>query len=289
MYIDTHAHLNFKAFEEDWPQVVEEAKKNGVRKIVVPGADLDSSQKAIKIAEKTDGVYAAVGFHPHHCKGISNFDDMTDRLEKLAKSKKVVAIGECGLDYHVYQKTKHENKKITEGQKRLQKRVFGSQIQLAKKLQLPMIIHNREAQKEILDVLDHFCKSDGKYPKGVFHCISGSVKFVKELLKMGFYVGVDGNVTYSSEVQALLKEIPLDRLLLETDAPFLLPEPLRSSSTLKGPASQLKLQERTLIDRLRNEPVNVKIVAEFISGAKNTLINQIEELTTKNAERLFKI
>ncbi len=268
MYIDTHTHLNFEAFEKDCLEVVKQAKANGVAKMIVVGVDLESSQKAIELAEKVEGVFAAVGFHPHHCKGIEDAGEMIMKLRKLAKSKKVVAIGECGLDYHVYQKTKYVKAKITEEQKNLQKQVFGRQVQLAKELSLPVIIHNREAQKEILDVLDHFCKNDGRYPEGVFHCISGSKKYLKKLLEGGFYIGVDGNVTYSGEVQMLVRETPLNRLLLETDSPWLTPVPYRG---------------------LRNTPSSVKIVAESVAGLKEVLISQVEAKTTKNAEILFKI
>ncbi|MFH2062340.1 MAG: TatD family hydrolase [Candidatus Beckwithbacteria bacterium] len=299
MYIDTHTHLNLKAFEDDWREVADRAKKAEVNKMLVVGTNLESSQKAIEIAEDIEGLFAVVGFHPHHCKGIAEtqIDKIMKGLEKLAKHKKVVAIGECGLDYHVYQKTKYTKVKITEDQKKLQKQVFGKQIQLAKELNLPMVIHNREAQKDILDVMDHFClpaqagKNDGKYPKGVFHCISGSIKFLKQLLERGFYIGVDGNVTYSSEVEALVKETPLDRLLLETDSPWLIPRFSGSSTNSNPKRSGLKasLQERTLIDRWRNTPSNVKIVAEFVAKLKNTSINQIAKKTTINAERLFNI
>jgi len=273
MYIDTHAHLNFEAFKDDWQEVVRKAQVDGVKKIIIPGSDLETSKRSVEIADKTEGLYAAVGFHPHHCKELRDFNKVIDRLEQLANNKKVVAIGECGLDYHVYQKTKYASTALSTSQKNLQKKVFGKQIQLAKSLNLPMVIHNREAQKDILDVMDHFCKSDGKYPRGVFHCISGGVKYLKKVLEKGFYIGVDGNVTYSDEVKALVKEAPLDRLLIETDSPYLLPEPLRNNLT----------------DRLRNQPTNVKIVAESVSEIKKINIEKVENQTTKNANELFNI
>ena len=289
MYIDTHCHLNLKDFESDWREVVEKAKKAGVSKMIVVGADLSSSKRAIEMAEEVEGLYAVVGFHPHHCKGLDDVDEMMASIEKLTKNKKVVAIGECGLDYHVYQKSKYEKTQVTEDQKKLQKRVFGRQIQLASKLNLPLVIHNREAQRDILDTIDHFCKRDGKYPKGVFHCISGSKKFVKQLIERGFYVGVDGNVTYSSEVQALVDEIPLERLLLETDSPWLTPEPLRSQQKVPNRLS-LKLQTADGLEpKLRNTPISVRIVAEYLSQAKNVSLEKIRASTTKNAEALFNI
>jgi len=261
MLIDTHTHLNFKAFEKDWPEVVERAKKAGVGKMMVVGTDLESSGRAAEMAEKTEGLYATVGIHPVHCQSVVSITRGAARLKKLGKSKKVVGIGECGLDYFRGSEDKD-----------LQKRAFGMQIQLAKELGLPMVIHNRKAGEEVLDSLDHFCKSDGKYPKGVFHCISGSKKYLDRGLEMGFYVGVDGNVTYSKEVQRLAKLVPLDRLVLETDAPFLLPEPFRSQG-----------------DRLRNQPAHVTIVAEFLAKIKSVSLEKIKASTSKNAEALFNI
>lgn len=266
MYIDTHCHLNFKAFEEDWQKIADEAVEAGVEKMMVVGADLETSCRAAELAEKHKNLWVAVGIHPHHCQNKIEID----KLEKLAKSKKAAAIGECGLDYHVYEKSKYPSTllRITPEIKTLQKRLFGQQIQLAKKLKLPMIIHNREAGEDVLDALNHFCKNDGKCPAGVFHCISGSKKLLEKILELGFFVGIDGNVTYSQEVQALAQLVPVNRILLETDSPWLTPVPNRG---------------------LRNEPISVKITAECLAKLKGASINQIEAETTKNAEKLFKI
>ena len=264
MYIDTHCHLNFAVFKDDWKEVADKAVQAGVEKMVVVGADLETSCRAVELAEKHKNLFASVGIHPHHCQNKIEID----RLESLAKSKKVVAIGECGLDYHVYEKSKYQDKEITPEIKTLQKCLFGQQIQLAKKLNLPMIIHNRAAGEDILDTLNHFCKSDGQCPQGVFHCISGSKKLLKKILEMGFFIGVDGNVTYSQEVQTLAQLVPMNRVLLETDSPWLTPEPNRS---------------------LRNEPISVKIVAEFLSRLKKVPVKKIEAETSKNAKKLFKI
>ncbi len=269
MLIDTHCHLNFKVFEEDWREVVERAKEAGVKKMVVVGTDLESSQKAVELAEKMKGLYATTGFHPHHCRGLrGKIKKIEAELRKLAKSKKVVAIGECGLDYSVYRKSKYKSKEVRLELKNLQKRVFGVQIQLAKKLNLPLIIHNREAEKDLIDVMKHFCKDDGQSPRGVLHCISGSQAYLKQVLEMGFYIGVDGNVTYRQGVQELVRETPLERLMLETDAPFLTPIPYRG---------------------LRNEPKNVTIVAEFVAKLKKLSLNKIQASSSKNAEALFNI
>jgi len=263
MYIDTHCHLNFAAFKDDWQKVADEAVKAGVKKMIVVGASLESSARAVELAEKHKSLWATVGIHPHHCQSQVDIK----KLEKLAKNKKVVAIGECGLDYHVYEKSKYEDKEITSDIKTLQKRLFGQQIQLAKKLGLPLIIHNREAGTDTLDALNHFCKDDGVLPKGVFHCISGSKKLLRKILDLGFYIGVDANIIYSQEVQVLVKEAPLKRILLETDSPYLAPG----------------------YDGSRNLPESVKIAAREISRLTSTSINQIELQTTKNAVQLFKL
>jgi len=277
MYIDTHCHLNFKAFEDDLLEVVKKSQEAGVEKIIVPGTDLETSKKAVEIAEDIEEVYAVVGFHPHHVKGLDRVDGkIKEELKKLAKSKKVVGIGECGLDYYVYQRTKYDKAEITTELKNLQKQLFGMQLQLAKELSLPMVIHNREAAEEILDVMNHFSKGDNKMPRGVFHCISGSKEYLEKILDLGFYIGVDGNVTYSKNVKKLAKKVPLNRLLLETDAPYLTPEPVRSEKINRG-------------EKLRNEPISVKITAEYLADLKKVSLDKIIASTTKNAEDLFNI
>lgn len=262
MLIDTHCHLNFAAFDADWRQVADEAVKNGVEKMIVVGADLTSSAKAVELAQKHKALYAAVGIHPHHANGSVDLRE----IKKLAQNKKVVAIGEIGLDYHVYVKTKYLDNSVTPELKIKQKQLFGAQIQLAKELNLPLIIHNREANEEVLDVIEHFSKSNGKIPNGVFHCISGSVKLLKKILEMGFYIGVDANITYSQEVQILAKAAPLDKILVETDSPFLSPVSLRG---------------------LRNTPVSVRIGAEFLARLKQLSVDKVIEATTANAKKLF--
>lgn len=262
MLVDTHCHLNFAAFDEDWREVADEAVKNGVEKMVVVGADLISSAKAVEMARKHDRLYAAVGIHPHHVNGSQALDE----VKKLAQNKKVVAIGEVGLDYHVYLKTKYEDNSVTPKLKVKQKQLFGTQIQLAKELNLPLIIHNREAGNDMLDTIEHFSKEDGKLPRGVFHCISGSVKLLEKILNAGFYVGVDANVTYSQEVQLLAKAAPLEKILIETDSPFLSPASSRG---------------------LRNTPSNVRIVAEFLGKLKDVAVDRVMAATTKNAQDLF--
>lgn len=266
MYIDTHCHLNFVAFKDDWNQVADECVKDGVEKMIVVGADLETSAKAVEICQKHPALFASVGVHPHHAPG--EFD--LEKLKALAQNKKVVAIGETGIDYHLYQKSKYEEKEIRPEAKNRQKTIFGKQIQLAKALKLPLIIHNREAGEDTFDTLDHFCKGDGVYPPGVFHCISGSRKLLQKILVRGFFIGVDANITYSTEVQTLAADAPLDKILLETDSPYLAPAPHRDGRGVK------------------NTPQSVKIVAQSIARIKNLSEREVAEQTTANAQRLFK-
>jgi TatD DNase family protein len=275
MFIDTHCHLNFEAFQKDWQEVLQQSIATGVEKMIVVGTDIQTSEKAIEMAKANKALYATVGLHPHHAQSLSSLHyarvqicQITDQLKKMGKNKQVVAIGECGLDYHVYKNTKYSETAITPQLINLQKQLFGMQIQLAKDLKLPLIIHSREAGEDTLDALDHFCKNDGCYPRGVFHCISGSKKLLQKILKFGFYVGVDANITYSQEVQSLAKLIPLNRLLLETDSPYLSPSPHKNS---------------------RNTPSNINTAAKFFSQLTHSSIKQIEAQTTKNAFELFQL
>lgn len=268
MYIDTHCHLNFAAFADNWQAVADQCVKEGITKMIVVGADLETSAKAVEIAQKHPALYASVGIHPHHAPG--EFD--LQQLAALAKNKKVVAIGETGVDYHIYQKSKYAETEIAPELKNKQKYIFGQQIQLAKELKLPLIIHNREAGEDTLDVLNHFCKSaspagrnNGFYPPGVFHCISGSRKLLQKILTLGFFIGVDANITYSTEVQTLVNDVPLERILLETDSPYLHPD--RDGSL--------------------NTPQNVKIAAQTIAKIKKVSEKEVAAQTSANAHRLF--
>lgn len=271
MLIDTHAHLNFQAFRDDFNQVLKRAQEDGVGKIINVGADLDSSEKAVEIAQKHDGLYASVGIHPHHAGNTESTpacrqgrENSLETLKELAQYPKVVAIGEIGLDYRPY-----ENGGITDPQK--QKELFLEQLALANELNLPVIFHCREAHNDILDLLQQYAISHKlRALHGVFHCFSGNEEFLKKVLGLGFYVGFDGNLTFKNaqNLQEVAKIAPLERILLETDSPYLTPEPLRG---------------------LRNEPKNVKIVAEFLARLKNISFEKIAQVTTQNVKRLFKI
>lgn len=258
MLIDTHCHLNFKAYKKNVREVIESAKKIGVEKIVVPGAKLNSSRKAVELAQQYEGIYAAIGIHPHH----AGEEIIKHELMKLAKNKKVVAIGECGLDYFP-----PGNEKID---KKAQKNLFLMQLEIAHELHLPVIIHNRDADEDILKILTTHNSQLATNPS-VFHCFMGNFNLLKWALDNGFYIGITGLVTYNKHVQEVVKLTPLNRLLIETDSPFLTPEPLRSQKNFP------------------NKPENVKIVAEWIAKIKSDSFLNVAKQTTANALRLFKL
>lgn len=267
--IDTHCHLNFQAFEKDYDEVIKNAFEAGVTKIINVGTKLDSSQKAIELAEKCDSpageLYATVGIHPHHADKLgANWEF---EFEKLAKNNKVVAIGETGLDFYSY-----ESNGITSPN--LQKKLFIRQIEIAYKLKLPLQIHNRQAGKDILNILiDH--RSYLLDIPGVFHCFSGDIDFLKKVLELGFYVGFDGNITYkgiakgeTTDLKDLVKYAPVDRILTETDSPYLTPLPHRGQ---------------------RNEPKYAIIAAQAIGEIKSLTFEEVDRITTENAYKVFNL
>jgi len=253
MLIDTHCHLNFKAFEDDVGKVIFGAKAVGIEKIIVPGAAMGTSLKAVELAEKFREIYATVGIHPVH---IREAGEVEKFLGRFLGKEKVVGIGETGLDY--------KDKNLLDKTKKKQQNLFLTHLLMAEKRGLPVIIHNREASEDVLKVISIF---EGKV-HGVFHCFSGDEDFLKKVIKMGFFVGVDGNVTYNKALQGIVKKIPLEKMVLETDSPFLTPIPYRG---------------------LRNEPKNVKLVAEFIAKIRDISFEKMVEETGKNAARLFGI
>lgn len=267
--IDAHCHLNFPQFAEDLDEVIKRAKNAGVNEIINVGTGFDSNQKVIELAEKYSGLYATVGVHPHDAERMkaATFDKLSvsweKEFEELAKHPKVVAIGETGLDYY----GKNVDKKA-------QEKLFVKQIEISIKLKLPLQIHNRQAGNDILDILLNY-KSQLLNPPGLFHCFSGNLEFLKKVLNLGFYVGFDGNITYSgiaknetTALSELVKYAPVNRIIAETDAPFLAPIPHRGS---------------------RNEPSYVIIVASAIGQIKKLSQEEVIEKTVQNAHTVFKI
>jgi len=263
--VDSHCHLNFHAFEKDVDEVIKEAFDNGVKAIINVGTKIDSSEAAIKLAEKYKNLYATVGIHPHHADKLE--DNWLEQLESLAKSKKVIAIGECGLDYFHY-----ESNGITD--KKLKKELFEKQIELSIKSKLPLMIHNRLAGDDILEIVGHY-KNDLQNSPGMFHCFSGDADFLKKVLDLGFYIGFDGNITYkgrapgeSVELSDLVRLTPAARIITETDSPYLSPIPLRGS---------------------RNTPKNVIIVGKYIAELKNINNDEFSNTVDQNFKDLFKV
>lgn len=255
MLIDTHVHLNAHQYDEDLNEVIQRAQANDVEKMLVVGFDKATIERAVKLAEQYDFIHIAVGWHP--VDAIDLTDELLQWIESIAvTNKKVVAIGEIGLDYH-----------WDKSPKDIQAKVFRQQIQLAKRLKLPIIIHNREAMADCLTIL----KEEGANEVGgVMHSFSGSVESMQQALALNFHISLGGPVTFKNAKQpkAVAQAVPLNKLLIETDAPYLTPHPYRGQ---------------------RNEPAHVKLVAEEIAQLRNSTYQEIANITTKNAEKLFNI
>jgi TatD DNase family protein len=254
MLFDTHAHLNAEQYNEDLQEVIERAQEEGVSNIVVVGFDRPTIEKAMDLAENYDFIYACVGWHPVDAIDMTEADLIW--IEELAAHPKVVAIGEMGLDYH-----------WDKSPKEIQKSVFRKQIQLAKKVKLPIVIHNRDATADIVEILQ---EEGAEEVGGIMHCFSGSAEIAKECVKMNFYISLGGPVTFKNakKPKEVAAEIPLDRLLIETDCPYLTPHPYRGK---------------------RNEPSYVKLVAEQIAEIKGLSLEDVAIATTRNAKKLFDI
>jgi len=263
--IDVHCHLNFHSFEKNVDEVVKKAFDDGVTTIINTGTSIESSEKAIELAKEYDNLYAIVGVHPHHADKVET--GWEKKLEKLAKEPKVVGIGETGLDYFSYKTNGIVEPKI-------QKDIFIKQVELSIKLRLPLQIHNRLAGPDIIDILQSY-KSELLNPPGMFHCMSGNIEHLKNVLELGFYVGFDGNITYDGIARGedtllseLVKYAPIDRIVTETDSPFLPPVPYRG---------------------MRNLPSYVIIVGEFVAKTKGLTFEEVKEKTAQNARHIFKI
>jgi TatD DNase family protein len=259
MYIDTHCHLNFPEFEDDRAMVIGNAKKVGVKKFINPGNSVITSSQAISMSQKYPGVvYAAVGIHPYEVNSCPDTGDIEKLLKQKYENQSIVAIGECGLDYHVYKDFPAVGKKTE------QKQLFESHLLLALKYNLPVIIHCREAFGDVFDVLD----SLPSLPRGVFHCFSGGLEDVRNIQSRHFFLGLDGNTTYSKQLKLVIPSIPLSMILLETDSPLLPPEGHRGE---------------------RNEPKYIPLIAKTIAELHKQSVETIQTETTQNAHTLFQI
>ena len=251
MLYDTHAHFDSEEFAEDRDELLEKVHSEGVDLINNIGADMESSRDSIKLAEKYDFVYATVGVHPSEVGGMTEED--IDELREMTKNENVVAIGEIGLDYHYMDGTSEEDQRYW----------FRRQLELAKELDMPVVIHDRESKGQCIEILKEM-----DIHNGVMHCFSGSAETAKILLDMGFFISFTGVVTFKNAKKAVeaVKAIPMDRLFIETDAPYMAPEPVRGT---------------------RNHSGNVIRVAEKFAEIKGMDVEEVKRITTENAKRFF--
>lgn len=252
MIFDTHAHYDDEKFDGDRDQILSSLAGSGVTLVVDPGSDLESSEKALDIAEKYPFVYAAVGYHPHEAEHADEAGLM--RIRELAENPRAVAIGEIGLDYY-YDFSPRD----------IQKQVFRRQLELARELKLPAVVHQREACADCMEIIRDFPDVSGE-----LHCFSGSVETAMELVSMGWYLGFNGAITFKSARKSheVIRWMPLDRLLIETDCPYLAPVPVRGT---------------------RNSSLNLPYVAAKIAELREISTDEVERITMENGKRFFNI
>ncbi|TDL95277.1 TatD family hydrolase [Macrococcus carouselicus] len=254
MLIDTHVHLNADQYDEDLQEVIDRALAAGINRMIVIGFDEKTITRTMELIDQYDFIYGVIGWHP--VDAIDFNDDYYNWIKELAVHPKIVAIGEMGLDYH-----------WDKSPKDVQKDVFRRQIALAKELKKPIVIHNREATQDVIDILK---EENAAEVGGVMHSFSGSTEICDKILKMNFIISLGGPVTFKNARQPkeVAKHVPLDKLIVETDAPYLTPHPYRGK---------------------RNEPAYVKFVAEQIAELRGITYEELAAATTQNAERLFHI
>ncbi len=252
-FVDTHAHLNDGKFADDVEEVIARAREHGVNRIINMGDTMESSALVAEMADSHEGLFAALGIHPEEAHELSEKD--IDQLAAWAKHPKVVAIGEIGLDYY-WEKDAEK--------RQLQQRVFLRQLDLARQLHLPVCIHDRDAHGDVLELL----KREGKGLRGVLHCFSGSWEMAREIFRMGWFIGVDGPLTFknAAKLPEILRQAPRDMVLVETDSPYMAPTPMRGK---------------------RNEPAYVRHVAEKVAEIWEMSLEEVAARTTRNAEDLY--
>lgn len=249
MYVDVHAHLDDEAFDDDREQVIQRIKEAGII-VVNAGSDMKSSRFSVELAQKHDFIYACVGVHPHEAAKVNK--GYIKELEDLAQHPKVIGIGEIGLDFY-----------YDFSDRKIQQKVFLEQLELAKSLNLPVVIHSRDAHQDTLDILKKSVP-----PKGLMHCYSGSLEMARELLKLGFYFSFGGVITFKNakRPKEVASELPLDKVLLETDCPYLSPEPYRGK---------------------RNDPTRIPVIAKKLAEFRHASAQEIEDIIYANFTRLF--
>lgn len=260
MLVDTHCHINFDAYDEDRTAVIERAAAAGVLRIINPGTDLLTSQEGIELADLYPGIYAAIGIHPNSTANLA--PSWIDDIAALARHATVVAVGEIGLDYY-WDKSPRQD----------QAAAFEAQLELASKLELPVIIHNREASEDVMRILEEWAANLPlalKDRPGVLHSFSAPPSIAERALAAGFYLGFTGPITYKNadELRRIAASTPLDRILVETDGPFLTPIPHRGK---------------------RNEPAYIPLIVERLAALKVIPAHEMARATTENAERLFRL
>jgi TatD DNase family protein len=254
LLIDSHAHLQDEEFADDLDSVLKNSWDSGLEKIVCIGYDYDSSRKAVELSTKYEQIYAVVGIHPHNAKDLNK--EVIAKLFKLAKHEKVVAIGEIGLDFYRNLSTPEQ-----------QRKAFITQIKVARELNKPVVIHDRDAHQEVINIIK---KEKAGKNQGIMHCYSGHVPLALELMREGFFISIAGPVTYKNakKTQEVAAKISINRLLIETDCPYLAPEPKRGT---------------------RNEPANVKYVAAKIAEIRRQTIEEISYHTNLNLKNVLNI
>ena len=254
--VDSHAHIQGPEFAADVAQVIEQARAVGVERIIVVGGagDLSSNDAALELAKSFSGLYATVGMHPHDAKEVSDKD--LERLDELARSPQVVAIGETGLDFY-----------YNHSPRQIQIELFCRFIHMARETGLPLVVHNREAQREVVELLRREGKGD---LRGVVHCFTGNYEAAREILDIGFYLSFTGIITFKNadSLRDVVRKLPLNRVLVETDSPYLAPVPHRGK---------------------RNEPAHVRFVAQTIAAVRGIRLEEVAEATSNNARNLFGI
>jgi len=253
MIFDSHAHYDDEAFNEDREKVILGLKNNGIIGVLNCGASMQGAKMSVELSRKYDFIYSAVGIHPEHADTVN--ENLIEELRNLAKYPKVRAIGEIGLDYY-YEENPNRD---------IQKAAFKLQMKLARELELPVVIHDRDAHQDTLDILKEFPEVIG-----VVHCFSGSVEFAKECLKLGYYIGFTGVITFKNakKIVEVAKNVPIDRILVETDCPYMAPEPNRGK---------------------RNQSDYIKYIIEKLSEIKGKSIEEIENITISNIKYLLKL